>query len=149
MRFAGRIIEYIRGKGIGAESIRYIVVGVLTTLINIGLLALMQKTLGIDSTVSNVVSDSVAILFAYVTNKLFVFRWHSSSMGELALEFFKFVGSRLLTMAVDVGFYYLFHDVLGYNWLLIKVMAMVLVIILNYILSKAIVFRSGGKGSVG
>ena len=141
MKIKERIIEYVHSKGIGAESIRYIIVGVLTTVVNYALFELMQGVLGIDVTVSNVASISVSILFAYITNKIIVFRRHSDTLGALTFEFLKFVGSRLFTMALEVGIVYLFHNVLGYSARLFKLVALVFVIIVNYILSKVIVFR--------
>jgi len=148
MRFIRRIIGYIQGKGIGAESIRYIIVGVLTTLINIGLYGLMLEIMNIDVTISNVTSIIVAIIFAYLANKLVVFRRHSDSLKALALEFCKFVGSRLITMALEVGFVYMFHNILGYSEWIGKYVAMILVILINYILSKVIVFNNTGKNAV-
>jgi putative flippase GtrA len=145
MRFARRIAEYIRGKVPPAESIRYIVVGVLTTLINIGLSELMHVVLGIGVIVSNVVSISVSILFAYIANKLFVFRWHTDSPEALALEFCRFVGSRLFTMALELGIIFLINGILGYSARLGKLVALVFVIIVNYILSKMIVFRENSN----
>jgi len=142
MSLISRLIEYLRGKGIGAESIRYVIVGVLTTLVNVVLYWIMFEKLSIDVTVSNVTSIAVSILFAYLANKLFVFRIHSDSLKMLAIEFFKFIGSRLITMALEVGFVYLFHNILGYSEWFGKIVALVLVIITNYILSKAIVFQS-------
>ena len=137
-----RIIDYIRGKGAGAETVRYIIVGALTTLINYLLFELMYSILEADVTVSNVTSISVAVLFAYVVNKNVVFRRHSDSMAGLALEFLKFVGSRLITMALEFGGVYLFHSILGYNARLCKIASQVVVIITNYIIIKLLVFRN-------
>ena len=140
-----RLIDYIRNKELGAESIRYIIVGVTTTLLNYGLFELMQTVIGISVTVSNVTSICVAIVFSYVANKLYVFKRHSDSQATLALEFIKFVGSRLITMAIEVGIVELFDKVLGYDARIGKVVALVLVIIVNYILSKMIVFKKLDK----
>jgi len=141
MRLVRKLIEYVFGKGIGGESIRYLIVGGLTTLVNFSLFALMYEIMGIDVTVSNVTSISVSIIFAYVVNKLVVFMHHSDSVRELAAEFLKFVGSRLFTMALEVGVVMLFVDILEQSAMLGKVIANVLVIIVNYVISKAIVFR--------
>ena len=146
MSVTERIIDYFRGKGVGAETIRYIIVGVLTTLLSYGIFELMWGHLGIDETVSNVTSIAVAIVFAYIMNKLVVFRRHSDSMTALAIEFGKFVGSRLLTMGIEVGGVALFHSILGYNARLSKIGSQVVVIVTNYVLSKLIVFR-GDSGS--
>ena len=137
-----RIVEYIRGKSGGAETVRYIIVGALTTLINYALFELLYSVLHIDVTICNVIAISVSILFAYIANKLIVFRRHSASLTLLAVEFFSFIGSRLITMALEVGIVLLFHNILNYNARLCKVAALVLVIITNYFLSRLLVFRS-------
>ena len=136
-----KIIGYVFGKGLGGETIRYIIVGGLTTLVNFCMFALMHEIIGIDVTVSNVTSISISIIFAYIANKRIVFMRRSNTSGELAQEFAKFVGSRLFTMALEVGAVLLFVNVLEHNAMIGKVVSQVLVIIVNYVISKAIVFR--------
>jgi len=147
MRIINRVIEYVRGKSASAESIRYIIVGALTTLVNYGLFELLHGLLEIDVTISNVTSISVSIIFAYFTNKYFVFKRHSDSFSALAVEFIKFVGSRLFTMALEVGVVLLIHNVMGHDARIGKILAQVLVVIANYIISKLIVFRGGSKST--
>jgi putative flippase GtrA len=129
------------GEDPGGEKIRYLIVGGLTTLVNFSIFVLMHELCGIDETISNLVSIPASILFAYIANKLVVFRQQSESIKYLALEFIKFVGSRLFTMALEVGIVFLFSNVLEWNATLGKVIAMIVVIILNYVISKVIVFR--------
>ena len=136
-----KAIEYVFGKGIGGETVRYIIIGAMTTLINLALFTVLYELIGIDVTVSNVTSISVSLMFAYITNKLVVFRRRSASRGDLILEFFKFVGGRLSTIFLEIGSLLLFFNLLGYDALLIKVAVQVIVIVANYIISKAIVFR--------
>lgn len=137
-----KIVKYVFGEKPGGERIRYLIVGGLTTVVNFGLFVIMHELLAVDATISNVTSISVSILFAYVANKLVVFRQRSETIKALALEFVKFVGSRLFTMAIEIGFVLLFTDVLVWNATLGKAISQVLVIIGNYIISKAIVFRT-------
>ena len=136
-----RIIEYVFGKKLGAETIRYIIVGALTTFVNFGMFELLYGLVGINVTASNVTSISTSIIFAYVANKLVVFRRRSGSFSEVAVEFCKFVGSRLFTMALEVGAVELFYTVLGQDARLGKIASQILVIIANYLISKLIVFR--------
>jgi len=141
-----KAIEYVLGKKVGAETIRYVIVGGLTTLLNLGLYNLMYTVMGIDVTVSNVTSVAVAILFAYVANKHVVFKRHSGSLNELVLEFFKFVASRGLTsLTFEVGGVFLFHNIMGFDAVLCKIAAQVVVIIMNYVISKLVVFRSSDE----
>ena len=137
-----KLVEYVFGKTVGAETIRYIFVGGLTTLVNFGLFTLLTRIFHIEVTASNLFSISVSIIFAYITNKLIVFRHQSSSFAGLSLEFLKFVGSRLFTMALEVGIVHVFFYTFGYDALLGKVLANVLVVIANYIISKLVVFRA-------
>ena len=136
-----KIIDYARMRGLDREEFRYLFAGGLTTLVNFSLFTLMHEIIGIDYMVSNVASISVSVVFAYVVNKRFVFRRRSNTMMELALEFIKFVGSRLFTMALEIGTVWLFFEVLALNATLGKAVSQVLVIILNYLISKLIVFR--------
>ena len=138
-----KLIERFVGGGLGGETVRYVIVGALTTLVNFGLFELMHVIIGIDVTVSNVTSISVSILFAYVANKLVVFKRRSGSAPALAFEFFKFVGSRLFTMALEVGAVALFYGVLGFDARFGKIAAQAIVIVANYAISKVIVFRGG------
>jgi len=136
-----KVKEYVFGKGLGGETIRYLIVGGLTTLVNFSLFVLMHEALGIDSTLSNVTSISVSVLFAYVANKLVVFRRRSSALSQLVIEFLKFVGSRLFTMALEIGVVLMFDGALGWNATLGKAISQVLVISGNYAISKLIVFK--------
>ena len=130
---------FIRGPS--GETVRYIVIGGCTTAIDYASFFVMDRVLHLDLTVSNVASTALAILFAYVTNKLYVFKCRTTCLSELAAEFFKFVASRLFTMVVEIVGVQLFVDIFGQNSLLGKAEAIVIVIILNYILSKFLVFR--------
>ena len=139
---AKRVIEHVRNNGLRGEGLRYVIAGGLTTLINFGLFALLHEVLGIDDIISNVSSISASIIFAYVANKLGVFKRRTGSLRELALEFSKFIGSRLFTMALEVGLVWMFVRVLETSAMLGKSVSLVLVVILNYIISKLIVFRN-------
>ena len=160
-----QMIELIRRKGLDREGFRYIIVGGLTTLVNYGLFVLLCSIMRIEAIhgsmtsitdtilfaertsastrilVANLISISASILFAYFANKLFVFRWRCHTRTELALEFVKFVGSRLVTMAIEIGAVLLFTEALFLNVFLGKAVSQVLVIILNYFISKLIVFH--------
>ena len=142
-----KLINYVFGSGFGGETVRYIIIGGMTTLINIGLFELLWNIIGIDVTVSNVTSVSVSVLFAYIANKLVVFRRRSDSRGQLIVEFIKFVGSRLSTIGLEIGSLFLFFNILGYNARLIKIAVQVVVILTNYAISKVIVFRASTKNN--
>ena len=85
------------------SRIRYLFFGGLTTLVNLGMFALLKGPCGIDYKISNFFSVAIAICFAFVVNKLYVFQSKSESFADTIHEFIKFVLGRLVTMAVEVG----------------------------------------------
>ena len=88
---------------LNTEGMRYLIIGGCTTLVNLVVYAFLCRVVHLNVNVSNIISIIVAIIFAYITNKLIVFRSHCSSFGELAAECARFVGARLATMAIDKG----------------------------------------------
>lgn len=136
------------------EVILYLVFGVLTTIVSWGSYALFEMALGtfitdtiILSSVANVLSWIVAVLFAFITNKLWVFESKSFKGIVVIKELGTFVGSRLLTGVLEwVGVPLLMligldQDIFGIEGMLAKVLISVIVVILNYVLSKLLVFR--------
>ena len=121
--------------------ILYGVFGALTTAINIAAYALCYRVLGVPNVPSNIVAWIVAVLFAFITNKLYVFESKSLERGTVLRELTTFVTARLATGLMDLAIMFVGVDVLHGPDLLIKVGSNVLVIILNYVLSKLVVFR--------
>ena len=121
------------------------IVGVCTTLVNLGLFALMTKVFWINHTVSNVTAIFVSILFAYVANKRIVFRNRCETLSALILECVKFIGARLITMGLEFASVELLirFEVLGE--MPAKIVSMVAVIIANYFISKLLVFQTQKK----
>lgn len=135
-----KIIELLKRY---KEIILYLVIGGLTTLLNIVAYWVCATPLSINTVASNIIAWVVSVLFAYFTNKLFVFESKSFAPRIFFKELFLFILARVGTGALDTGIMYLFVDVLCLSdyeiW--IKIGSNVLVIILNYVLSKLIVFR--------
>ncbi len=121
------------------ELFRYAVIGVLTTVVSFGTLWLAARVL--DPNIANVVSVVCAVLFAYVANKLFVFRTHCATRRELLREALSFFAARGVTMLIEVGGFSLLYEILHINYMLAKVCISVLILVLNYVFSKLLVFR--------
>ena len=138
-----KTIEFLKSPR--GETIRYIFIGGCTTLFDYVTYELMIIVLHMDVNVSNAVSAALAILFAYVTNKLLVFFSRTSTFAALAAEFLKFIVSRLFTFILEYAGVKLFVDILGQDHRLGKAETIVVVIIVNYILSKLIVFRKNNR----
>lgn len=135
-----------------AEVINYLFFGVLATALNIVLYAVFQAVFGYQAANSwgNVLNNIICILFAYWTNRTWVFT--SKTHGKAALgEFAKFVSCRLFTLVVDTAIMFVGGNLIGpalipAQWLTlwglaVKVGANVVVVVLNYVFSKLIVFR--------
>ncbi len=120
--------------------IMYLIFGVLTTAVNAGAYFICGR-LGVPNVPSTAIAWAVSVLFAFVTNKLFVFESRDFSLGGLAREMGGFFASRALTGALDVGIMFLAVDVMGFNSMLWKIISNVIVVILNYIFCK-IIFKN-------
>ena len=127
------------------EIINYLIFGVLTTLVNYVSYLILTKACNVDYMVSTVIAQIISILFAYVTNKLFVFQTKGLSKKEFFKEMFSFFGFRILSLFLDMGFMYLFVDVLHLNDVIMKLVSNVLIVIANYIFSKVFIFKKKTK----
>lgn len=119
----------------------YLVFGVLTTVVNYIVYLPCYNLLGLSSSVSNVIAWAFAVAFAYLTNKPFVFRSHDWSARTVIPELTRFIGTRLGSGVLETVMLLLFVDVLHMNGNLWKLLTSVLVVVLNYIGSKLLVFR--------
>ena len=119
----------------------YLVFGVLTTAVNYIVYLPCYNLLHLSSAVSNVIAWAVAVAFAYVTNKPFVFHSHDWSAKTVVPELTRFVGTRLGSGGLETLILLIFVDLLHMNGNLWKLLTSVLVVVLNYIGSKLLVFR--------
>ena len=120
------------------EVLMYLLFGGLTTLVNILSFFILRK-LSVGVYVSNLIAWVVAVLFAFITNKLFVFE--SKDKSKIGKELISFFGFRILSLGVDMGAMYLLLQVINTGEVFAKIIANVIVIILNYIFSKLFVFK--------
>ncbi len=127
------------------EVISYLFFGVLTTVVDFVSYFLLTRFLHLGEGFSNVLAQFIAILFAYVTNKLFVFEDKSSDFKKLIIQFGKFFSLRLVTLVINSVMFVIMVDKLGINDIVTKAIVVVIVIILNYVFSKLIVFKGKEK----
>ena len=123
------------------EILVYLVFGVLTTAVNYLIYLPCYNLLALSSSVSNVIAWVAAVIFAYVTNKPFVFRSHDWSLKTVLPELTAFVGTRLGSGGLETLLLLIFVDLLGCNGNFFKLLTSVLVVVINYIGSKLLVFR--------
>lgn len=123
------------------DILAYLFFGVLTTVVNYIVYLPCYNLLHISAAASNVIAWTAAVVFAYLTNKPFVFKSHDWSSKTVVPELTKFVGSRILSGALETVFIFVTVDLLLWNGNIMKLITSVLVVILNYIASKLLVFK--------
>ena len=127
------------------ELIRYLIIGVLTTAINYLVFVIFVNVLKVEMHTSNIIAWISGVVFAYFTNKLFVFESKSFKLGVIKKEIFTFGVARVFSLLLEEIILYIFVNVLSMNKLIIKLIANVIVIIVNYILSKFVIFKKDDK----
>lgn len=120
------------------EIWNYLIVGGLTTVVSIGSYSIFIKTCSLNYILSNILSWILALIFAYFTNRWFVFR---SNNKDMVNEFIKFSGSRVITLVVETVTLMVLIDLIMFDELWSKVIGQIIVVVLNYIISKLLVFK--------
>lgn len=129
--------EIINSK-LKKEIVLYIIFGVLTTLVNIISYLLFAKIFGINNLLSNIMAWGFSIVFAYITNRIYVFE---SKNENILYEFSLFVMGRGLSGIVDSILFYTFVVWWMLDDVISKIVINIIVIILNYVFSKWIIFK--------
>lgn len=138
------------------EFILYVIFGVLTTLVNFGVFWLFTRLLGEELYLfNNAIAWVAGVVFAFVTNKLFVFESKSHQSKVVLKELSEFTAARLFSFGVEEGGMWIFISVLGLGeislevlgitvtgQIIVKLVLAVIVVILNYFFSKFIVFKN-------
>ena len=141
------MIEKIWKKLANPESVSYVFFGVLTTLVDWGSYRLF-RVVGTDYRMATALSWAAAVLFAFVTNKWIVFQSRELRPALLWKEFVSFVTCRLATGALTMVLMILMVDLLHWNEYVGKVLVSVVSLVLNYVLSKLVIFKKkSGDGA--
>lgn len=123
------------------DVLTYLFFGALTTAVNYLVYLPCYNWLELSAGVSNVIAWGVAVIFAFLTNKPFVFKSHDWSARVLFPELGKFLGCRLVSGILETAFLFMTVDLLAWNGNGMKLITGILVVILNYVGSKLLVFR--------
>lgn len=124
------------------DIVAYLFFGVCTTIVNYIIYLPCYNILHLSATVSNILAWIVAVAFAFLTNKPFVFKSYDWSKKTLIPELTKFIGCRIGSGAMETVILLLAVDLLGWNGNIWKLLTQIMVVILNYIGSKLLVFRN-------
>lgn len=123
------------------DILRYLIIGVLTTVLDLACFALFHSVLGLHYQVAKVLAWIIAVIFAFWGNKRIVFRSETSGLRAWLREAASFISVRLLTLGFSLLFMYIMVDRFGLDENLSNLLCNVFVVIFNYILSKLVVFR--------
>jgi putative flippase GtrA len=123
------------------EVLLYLLFGGLSFLLNMGLFYLIHQTLGWNELVNNIICWVVCVLFQFFTNRIWVFDGHVDSTADFFKQMASFFGGRLFTLAVEEAILAVFITWLHFGAMPVKLSAQVAVIVLNYIISKWIIFK--------
>lgn len=124
------------------DVLSYLIFGVLTTIVNYLFYLPAYNLLGFSAALSNAIAWVVAVAFAYLTNKPFVFKSHDWSSRTVIPELTKFVSCRLASGAAETLILLVSVDIMGWNGNIWKLVTQFLVLVMNYIGSKFLVFRN-------
>lgn len=125
------------------EIVNYLIFGILTTIVSLGTYYALVYTIldannKIELQIANIISWIICVTFAYITNKLYVF---APTNKKIEKEIIEFYSARLAALFIDMGLMFLFVSMLHFNDKIVKLIIQGIIIIINYILSKVIVFK--------
>ncbi|GAA2900178.1 GtrA family protein [Enterococcus pseudoavium] len=123
------------------EVFIYLFFGGLTTIVNIVTFTISYQVLQLSWPISNTISWVFSVLFAFVTNKLWVFHSKTANFGALVWEFSKFIFARVVSFGMDMATMFIFIDLLHTGNLVAKLITQVVVVIANYVFSKVFIFK--------
>lgn len=135
-------MQNIIKKFLTKEVIMYVIFGVLTTLVNLIISFALVDAFKIGGSIASAIGIVSSILFAYFTNRKWVFNTTAKGFAENLKEFWKFIAGRLVTMVIEQGGVMVLYDVLNMPFVPVKLSLTIIVIILNYIFSKFFAFKT-------
>lgn len=131
-----KIISFLK-----KESVKYIIIGGITTAVNFVCFALFYNFFGIELNLSNFIAISFSIIFAFFANKIIVFSSAFDSLKKTMGELMGFISGRIITLIIEMVGVWLLVSILSFNEYLSKIFINIIVLILNYIISKFFVFK--------
>ncbi len=123
------------------QLLLYLLFGVCTTIINTIAYGVLYETLAINNVLSTIIAWLLAVLFAFITNKIFVFQSENTDATGTIKELVSFFSCRLLTGLLDVAIMVVAVDCMNGNSLFWKLISNVIVTIINYVASRLLIFK--------
>lgn len=135
-------MKQLLSKIFNKETITYVVFGVLTTVVNYAVYYVFYRFTAADPVIYNIIAWIASVVFAFITNKLFVFESKSFKLTVLGREFLTFITARLLSLLFETVFIAVTVKLIGMNELVAKVICSVFVVVFNYFASKFFIFKN-------
>ncbi len=127
------------------EGINYLIFGFLAFVLNYILYFLFADAIAMHYMAATALSWVLTVVFAYWTNRTFVFKSRNKEAGAVWKEFISFIGARVATEALELVLMYVMVDMAGINDKIAKFVCQVLVILANYVLSKIWIFKDNSS----
>ncbi|MDN6639851.1 MAG: GtrA family protein [Tetragenococcus sp.] len=124
------------------EIITYLFFGGMTTVVNFLVFFLTRNLFGWNLILSNTLSWVFSVLFAFTTNKKWVFKSKTTSIKSFLMELSKFFFYRIVSFGIDMGCMLLFIDVFKMGEFWAKLITQTIIVIANYVFSKFLIFTS-------
>ncbi len=138
-------IESIAKKFLNKQVIMYIIFGVLTTLVNLGISLFLEGVFNINGAWASAIGIMASIIFAYFTNRKWVFESQASNKTEKINEFIKFILGRAVTMIIEQGGVIILYSLMNLPFAPVKLSLTIIVIVLNFFFSKFFAFKKNEK----
>ncbi len=123
------------------EKLLYVFFGGLTTVVSLGTFWFVDRVMAQNEHVANLVSWILAVLFAFVTNRIWVFNAKTKGIAAFLQQALGFYAGRLTTLGIEEVLLLIFITWLQFDSMLVKIAAQIVVLILNYVISKLFIFR--------
>lgn len=123
------------------EAISYLFWGFAAFLLGTGLFYVFANVWGFYEQIANVLSWVICVIFAYLTNRTFVFKSKVKGLKNIFIEFKDFIAARVLTLVMENAILFVMIDLMDRNNMIAKIVGQVVVIVSNYFLSKLWIFR--------
>ena len=124
------------------ETISYLIFGILSTIVNIATYVFFSRIIKINFMVSNIIAWFVAVIFAYITNKFFVFESKNINIKFILKEITSFMSLRIVSGLTELILMYIMINLMLINDFIVKIITNIVVVILNFIFSKLIIFKN-------
>lgn len=136
------ILSKNEGKLPLKHYLQYILIGLVTTFISFGSFWILITRLDVQPNLANLISVILAVLFAYLANKIVVFKSRCGNFAELVSELFRFAVARGLSILTEIGGVFLLYSVFHVEALAAKILVSIFVLILNYLFFKFYIFKN-------